>query len=120
VGGVTAGSAATHALSALFAWADQATEREIHLHARPATLAQRRDAVSRKGAENRRVPLPLLLAGEQHCRPFDRERANPQPHAPKNLGHTGLTPVDACVAATSVELECLWTWSDRRRSGFCA
>ncbi len=64
------GTAATQALRASSAWADQATARGIDLSALPATLAQRSDAVSRYVAEYRRYCWPVNSVNDLRLAPF--------------------------------------------------
>lgn len=64
------GTAATQALRASSAWADQAAARGIDLGALPATLAQRSDAVSRYVAEYRRYCWPVNSVNDLRLAPF--------------------------------------------------
>jgi protein phosphatase len=64
------GTAATQALRASSAWADQAAARGIDLGALPATLAQRSDAVSRYVAEYRRYCWPVNSIADLRLAPF--------------------------------------------------
>ena len=64
------GTAATQALRASSAWADQAAARGIDLGALPATLSQRSDAVSRYVAEYRRYCWPVNSIADLRLAPF--------------------------------------------------
>lgn len=64
------GTAATQALRASSAWAEQAAARSIDLGALPATLAQRRDAVSHYVAEYRRYCWPVNSVADLRLAPF--------------------------------------------------